>query len=81
MKMLLIGMLVMYLLLCLMATISEICGENEWMIFLLLIPAIAIFKVLKFVWVKVIHYGKECVYIKGKGWCWKKKNEVTSDEM
>lgn len=80
MKMLLIGMLIMYLLLCLVATISEIVRDSEWLLVFLLLPTLAIFEVIKFVWVKVIHYGKIRVYQVNKGWYWKKKSEVAGNE-
>lgn len=81
MKMLLIGMLIMYLLLCLVATILEIVRDSsECLLVFLLLPTLAIFEVIKFVWVKVIHYGKIRVYQVNKGWYWKKKSEVADSE-
>lgn len=80
MKMFLIGMLIMYLLLWLVATISEIAKDSEWVLVFILLPSIAIFEVIKFVWVKVIHYGKVRVYNVKKGWYWKKKSEVADSE-
>ena len=80
MKMLLIGMLIMYLLLCLVATISEIVKDSEWVLVFILLPVIVICEVIRFIWVKVIHYGKVRVHSIDKGYRWKKKSEVAENE-
>lgn len=69
MKMFLLGMLALYIVLCIATTITEICANSDWVLHFLAFPTIAIW----FIWVKVIHYGKVQVYSEEKGWHWKKK--------